>query len=69
MTWGWSSWEKAKARFAREGRAEGREEGREEGRWQEKKQIALAMLERGVEVALIAEVTDLTPEEIEQLRA
>ncbi len=63
-----AAWEKAKARFAREGREEGIRERREAGRQQEKKEIAMAMLERGVEAALIAEVTGLTIEEIEQLR-
>jgi predicted transposase/invertase (TIGR01784 family) len=59
-----AAWELAQARFAREGR----EEGREEGRKAAVEQIALAMLERGVDVTLIAEVTGLKPEEMDKLK-
>ncbi|MBC8229284.1 hypothetical protein H8E77_07045 [bacterium] len=59
-----AAWELAKARFAREGREYGREEGHREA----VKEIALAMLERGVEETIIAEVTGLKPEEIDKLK-
>jgi len=59
-----AAWELAKTRFIREGREEGREEGHHEA----VEKIALAMLERGVEVTLIAEVTGLNSEEIEKLK-
>jgi len=55
-----AAWELAKARFIREGREEGHQEAVEK--------IAIAMLERGVEVTLIAEVTGLNSEEIEKLK-
>jgi len=58
----------AKARFAREGREEGREEGRQEGHREAVEEIALDMLERGVEKTLIAEVTGLKLEEINKLK-
>ncbi len=44
------------------------EEGHEKGRKQEKEQIALSMLEKGVDIALISEMTELKPEEIEALK-
>lgn len=50
-----------------EGLAQGREEGREEGRHQEKLQIARKLLTSMGNEA-IAQITDLTIEEVEQLR-
>lgn len=63
-----AAWELAKVRFAREGREEGREEGRQKGHREAVEEIALAMLERGVEETIIAEVTGLKPEEIDKLK-
>ena len=71
-----AAWELAQERFAREAREDGFEEGRTEGHEQGRKEghkeavegIALAMLQRGVEVMLIVEVTGLKPEEINQLK-
>ena len=63
-----AAWELAKERFAREGREEGREEGRQEGHREAVEEIALAMLERGVEMTIIAEVTGLKAGEIDKLK-
>ncbi|MEM7658302.1 MAG: hypothetical protein AAF399_19405, partial [Bacteroidota bacterium] len=47
---------------------EGKEEGREEGREAEKLAIAREMLRKGLDSALIAELTGLRTEEIERLK-
>jgi predicted transposase/invertase (TIGR01784 family) len=60
-----AAWELAKKRFIREGREEGREEGLKEA----VEKIVLAMLERGMELTLISEVTGLKPEEIDKLKS
>ncbi len=44
-----------------------RKEGREEGRADEKRQLARNMLEKGIDPALVAEITDLTIDEISLL--
>ena len=62
------AWELAQQRFTREGRAEGRVEGRAEGRTTREREIVLAMLTRGTDISLIAEVTGLTQPEIEQIQ-
>ena len=41
----------------------------DEGRKQEKEQIAFSMLQKGMDVALISEMTGLKPEEIEALKS
>ena len=46
---------------------EARQEGRQEGRQEEKRKTARAMKQRGIDVAVIAEVTGLSTEEIEAL--
>ena len=43
------------------------EDGREEGAAQEKREIAKSMKAKGLETAMIAEITGLTPEEIAEL--
>ena len=58
------AWELAQQRFMREGRAE----GRAEGRTTREREIVLAMLTRGTDISLIAEVTGLTQPEIEQIQ-
>jgi predicted transposase/invertase (TIGR01784 family) len=58
------AWELAQQRFTREGRAE----GRAEGRTTREREIVLAMLTRGTDISLIAEVTGLTQPEIEQIQ-
>ena len=55
----------AKGRF--EGEAKGRFEGEAKGRLEEKKQTARAMLARGMELDLIADLTGLPEEEIRTL--
>lgn len=50
-----------------EGREEGRKEGREEGREAERLANARAMKEKGLSVSLIADITGLSPEVIENL--
>ena len=51
-----------------QGRAEGREQGRAEGGKERALNSARNMLARGYEVSEIAEVTELTPEEINALQ-
>lgn len=51
----------------KEGHEKGREEGHEEGRKTREREIARSMLARGVDVVLVAEVTGLSQEEIENL--
>ncbi|RWR11863.1 hypothetical protein QNH23_00030 [Siminovitchia fortis] len=50
--------------YEEKGKAIGREEGRMEG----KKEIALQMLQKGLSIDLIVEITQLDKEEIEKLR-
>ncbi len=50
-----------------EGREEGREKGREEGRLEANRNIARNMLAKGMSITDIAEMTSLSPEEIESL--
>ena len=59
--------------YAREtGREEGRQEGREEGRAEGAKQksfdIAKRMLEKGIDIETISELTGLTAEEVSRLK-
>ena len=59
--------------YAREsGREEGREEGRKEGRAEGVKQnsfdIAKRMLEKGIDIETISELTCLTAEEVSMLK-
>ena len=61
-----------KAEWDREGQlgyaeARGREEGLEQGREEERLKTARAMKARGMEVSVIADITGLTPEQIESL--
>ena len=55
-----------------EGREEGRKEGKEEGRAEGVKQnsfdIAKRMLEKGIDIETISELTGLTAEEVSSLR-
>lgn len=57
----------AKMEGREEGRAEGRAEGREEGRADEKKESARKMKAKGLDSALISEITGLEEAEIEKL--
>lgn len=50
-----------------EGREEGLAEGREEGRTEEKAAMARAMREKGIDTAVIAEISGLTEEQIQNL--
>ena len=52
----------------KEGLAKGRIEGMEEGRVQGMHEIALNMLQKGLEISLISEVTGLSVAEIKQLK-
>jgi predicted transposase/invertase (TIGR01784 family) len=64
-----NSWrEKGIAEGIQKGRAEGIQKGRAEGIQKEKKQTALEMLREGLSVELIAKVTKLSRNEIEDLR-
>ena len=54
--------------YAREsGREEGREEGRAEGVKQNSFDIAKRMLEKGIDIGTISELTGLTEKEISEL--
>ena len=48
-------------------RNEGLEQGRNEGAAQEKREIAKSMKEKKLDLSIIAEITGLTPTEIEAL--
>jgi predicted transposase/invertase (TIGR01784 family) len=48
----------------REGRQEGRQEGRREGRSEERREVAQRLLQRGMSLPEVAEVTRLSPEEL-----
>lgn len=50
-----------------EGEELGKEIGKEIGRVEEKKEIAMVMKKKGFELSVIAELTQLTPEEVEKL--
>ena len=55
--------------YAREtGREEGREEGRKEGVKQNSFDIAKRMLEKGIDIETISELTGLTAEEVSMLK-
>ena len=49
-----------------EGRKEGKEEGREEGAKQKSFDIAQRMLEKGIDIETISELTGLTEKEISE---
>ena len=51
-----------------EGRKEGKEEGREEGAKQKSFDIAQRMLEKGIDIETISELTSLTAEEVFRLK-
>ncbi|WP_102345827.1 Rpn family recombination-promoting nuclease/putative transposase [Bacillus sp. Marseille-P3661] len=51
-----------------EGIIEGIKEGKQKGKLEEKQEIALKMLEEGLNIALIAKITKLSEVEIEKLR-
>ena len=51
-----------------EGLKEGRAEGREEGAKQNSFDIAKRMLEKGIDIETISELTDLTAEEVSMLK-
>ena len=57
----------AKEEGRKEGRAEGHAEGREEGKKEEQLRLAKGFKEAGTPIAVIAQVTGLSIEEIEQL--
>ena len=51
----------------KEGKEEGRKEGREEGAKQKSFDIAKRMLEKGIDIETISELTGLTEKEISEL--
>ena len=51
----------------KEGKEEGRKEGREEGAKQKSFDIAKRMLEKGIDIEIISELTGLTEKEISKL--
>lgn len=54
--------------FREEGRIEGREEGREEGRIEGLQEIATNLLQKGMSLGEIVEVTKLSREQVESIR-
>ena len=59
--------DKEKGGWFAEGKAEGRAEGRAEGKVEERRDIALRLLQRGIAVEQIAEDTGLSVEEVQGL--
>ncbi|WP_181015499.1 Rpn family recombination-promoting nuclease/putative transposase [Alkalispirochaeta sphaeroplastigenens] len=59
--------EQGKAEGKEEGKAEGKAEGKEEGRIEERRETARKLKSRNMPIAEIAEITDLSEEEIRQL--
>ena len=53
----------------REGHLEGKKEGHLEGKREGKIETAQAMLAKGMEIGLIAEITELSQEQLLQLKA
>jgi len=68
-----AAWEQTKRNAFEEGHEkglqEGRQEGLDEGRRQEKKGIVISMLQKGIELNLIAEITGLELEDIEDIKS
>lgn len=60
-----AAWEKAKKRFA----IEGKEEGKKEGRLEAKQETAKQMLKKGLELTLIAEITGMAIKDLEKLES
>ena len=58
----------SKAEGRAEGRADGRAEGRAEGREEGRAEVAKTMMEKGMDVKIIASLTGLSEEEIKSLR-
>lgn len=59
---------KGKEKGKEEGRQEGKEEGRQEGRKFEKEQIALTMLNTGMDIKTISKITHLSMQDIQKLQ-
>ena len=64
-----AAWEQTKQNAYEEGQEKGHQEGRQEGRQREKEEIAISMLQNGMELAVIAEITGLKYEEIEAIKS
>ena len=62
-----NSLDTAKAEGRAEGKAEGRAEGRVEGRAEGRAEVAKTMMEKGMDVKIIASLTGLSEEEIKSL--
>lgn len=62
-----AAWEKAKARFAREGREEGWKEGQKEGILAQKHQTIRTAKQMGMEVTAIATLVGLTETEVKEI--
>ena len=52
----------------KEGRKEGKKEGKKEGRKEERETIALNLLQQGLSIEMIAQVTSLTTDEVQALQ-
>ncbi len=62
-----AAWEKAKARFAREGREEGLEEGQKKGVEAQQRQTVINAKQMGMEVAAIATLVGLAETEVQEI--
>lgn len=60
----YTSWEE---KGIEKGRKEGRKEGKKEGKFEEKRSTSISMLKEGLSIELIARVTGLDKEEIENI--
>jgi predicted transposase/invertase (TIGR01784 family) len=50
------------------GKQQGRQEGLQQGELEKAKDIALKMLNEGIDTAFISKITDLSPADIERLK-
>ena len=62
------SWERREEIGRQEGIQEGIQQGFQQGSEKKGEQIAKKMLAKGFEIGTICDLTDLTPDELEQLR-
>ena len=58
---------KGEAKGKAEGKAEGRAEGKAEGAAEAKRQMVLSMIEMGMDISTISQVTGLTVEEVQSM--
>ena len=60
--------EEGKEKGREEGKEKGRKEGKEKGREEGKEEVALRMLQQGMDLQLIAQITDLSIQQLQKLK-